>query len=365
MWKPTWLENGQGDSVRNATHCKILNEVIGTISDFTVVWFDRGNGIGPGGFVAISQECSGLPGLLHKEEVPAKAKGALLSVTRLDRDSNEIAARLQTLASDLAPESAPDRSWRAFACAFEDGTQDVVLIRTAESEDEVAPVLNLVWPSLRQLCLQEMIASLTNLPDDAMLWLVQRKVNASVLVLDEDCNLLRANAAGTDLLQRNEILRVAGGRLCGTSERATASLHRVVREILQSADKGEKNKEYVLLLRSGKRSADQKSRAPIPISLTPFKAANGRQVLIALLPMPPERKRIEHLAQKMGLTPSEARVAALIRAGHSNREAAKIAGLKVETFNTYAKRALAKMNVSGRADMAQMLTWQAAVERLS
>ena len=65
----------------------------------------------------------------------------------------------------------------------------------------------------------------------------------------------------------------------------------------------------------------------------------------------------------MGLTPAEARVAALIREGHSNKQAAEIAGLTVETFNTYAKRVLSKMNVTCRSEMAQMLTWQATMER--
>lgn len=365
MWKPLWLENGRGDSVRNVVHCGALSEVFGTISDFSMVWFDRGNACEPVGVFATSRKCDGLTGLLHKEEVPAPAKGALLGVTPLDLETDKAAARFHALAAELAPAPVSDRCWRAFECAFEGGTQDIVLVRTAEVDEEIRPVLNLVWPSLRRLCLQEAITKLSSLPDDAMLWLVQRKVNASVLVLDEDCNLLRANAAGADLLQRGDILRVSAGRLCGIGERTTAGLHRVVQEVLSAADTDTRNREYVLLLRPRKRNASQENRQPVPMTLTPFKAANGRRVLIALLPMPPDRQRIERLARRMGLTPSEARVAALIRAGHSNREAAKIAGLKVETFNTYAKRALAKMNVSGRADMAQMLTWQAAMERLS
>ena len=384
------IERSRGDSVCHVIHCDALREVAGAISDFSVVWFDRGDAGTPGGVIATSGRCDGPAGAFHEAEIPAQAEGGLRRVAPLGPDADSAVARLLALAVDLqarpaggdgagqslpggmragaddsvAPDGAAPR-WAAFECVFRDGTRDVVLIRTTGAEDDICRLLDLIWPGLRRLCLDEMRRALTGLPDAAMLWLVQRKVNASVLVLDEECNLLRANAAGADLLKRGDLLRVSAGRLCSVNERATAGLHRMVRDVFQAAEKDRKAREYVLLLRPRKRAEGEENAKPLPMTLTPFQAPDGRRVLIALLPLPPERRRIEHLARKMGLTPSEARVAALIRAGYSNREAAKIAGLKVETFNTYAKRALAKMNVSGRADMAQMLTWQAAMERPS
>jgi DNA-binding CsgD family transcriptional regulator len=79
-----------------------------------------------------------------------------------------------------------------------------------------------------------------------------------------------------------------------------------------------------------------------------------------MLPMPPNPERVELLGRKLGLTPAEARVAVLMQSGLTNREAAYRAGLKEQTFNTYAKRVLCKLNVTGRTEMAQLLTWQAA-----
>ncbi len=390
------IEKCRGISVPQVIHCDALSEVVGTISDFSMVWFDRGNACMPDGMVATSGQGGDLPGLLQKKDIPTQASGSLCEVVLLDPNADDTVTRLRELAADLPesrdniktgdgktgdgangaaepddgtemppPDAGPEPRWKAFECVFQDGTRDVVVVRTTESDDTLRQIITVVWPGLRRLCLDEIRRNQAGLPDEAMLWLVQRKVNASVLVLDENCNLLRTNAAGADLLKRGNLLRVSAGRLCSVNERATAGLHRMVHDVFRASEKDRKAREYVLLLRSRKGGDGQEHKQPLPLTLTPFQGSDGRKVLIALLPMPPEQHRIEHLARKMGLTPSEARVAALIRAGLPSREAARIAGLKIETFNTYAKRALAKMNVSGRADMAQMLTWQAAVERPS
>ena len=73
---------------------------------------------------------------------------------------------------------------------------------------------------------------------------------------------------------------------------------------------------------------------------------------------------VAKLARAGGLTHAEARVAALLQMGLSNKDAAKAAGLKEQSVSTYAKRALSKLNVTSRAEMAQMLTWQAAGGKL-
>ena len=87
--------------------------------------------------------------------------------------------------------------------------------------------------------------------------------------------------------------------------------------------------------------------------------------VVVTVPQPPDPARIEALARQLGLTRAEARVAQLMQLGLSNRNAAKIAGVSEATFATYAKRALSKLDVQGRAEMAQLLTWQATVGRLS
>lgn len=189
-----------------------------------------------------------------------------------------------------------------------------------------------------------------------MLWMINQKVNAAILVLDESCHVLRSNAAADDILSDGRILRISSKGLVCATHKETLALKAAVEESYAAAD--ESAVEYILVLRGASGTAH------FPLSLSTYiQAGSGDRLILAMLPRPPVHERIEELARSIGLTPSEARVAALIREGHSNREAAEIAGLKVETFNTYAKRALSKMNVKCRAEMAQMLTWQAALER--
>ena len=81
--------------------------------------------------------------------------------------------------------------------------------------------------------------------------------------------------------------------------------------------------------------------------------------VVVTVPRPPERVVIETLAGQMGLTASEAKVASLMQTGLSNKQAAELAGFTDQTFNTYSKRVLNKLNVSCRAELARLLTWQA------
>ena len=104
----------------------------------------------------------------------------------------------------------------------------------------------------------------------------------------------------------------------------------------------------------------------IPVTLTRFcHQGAATDLVLVTMSLPPDSRRIEMLARAGGLTPSEARVAALLQLGLSNKDVAIAAGLKEQSVSTYAKRALSKLHVTSRAEMAQMLTWQAAGGRLS
>ncbi|MFD3188985.1 helix-turn-helix transcriptional regulator [Sedimentitalea sp. HM32M-2] len=280
--------------------------------------------------------------------------GALRSVELMDM-SIEDSSLLINLSS-LQDAYEATRHWQAYRCEFESGAVDMFAVISSETPEINAEFLAMIWPGLRRMCIQETCQSLSDLSDDAMLWMVSQKVNASILVLDQDCKVLKANAAGRDLMSEGVLVRnTPHGLACGREDESRL-LRKAIAE--SSADGGHGTSEYVLILRGPTKAAH------VPLSLSRyFEPKSGRQLFLAMLPMPPEQKRIEKLAIRLGLTPSEARVAALMRAGHSNRKAAEIAGLKIETFNTYAKRVLSKMNVTCRAEMAQMLTWQSAVER--
>lgn len=174
----------------------------------------------------------------------------------------------------------------------------------------------------------------------------------SIVVLDGRCRILRMNSAGRALLERGDLLVTTGKGLGCRSRKSTLKLRQAVHECL--ADDGDASIERVVILepRDGKGF--------VPIFLRRFEAVPEARMVIAMLPMPPKDERIEFLARKMGLTRSEARIAALMRRGLSNKEMASIARLTEQTCSTYSKRVLSKLNVGRRAEIAQLLTWQSA-----
>ncbi|MFC3119931.1 hypothetical protein ACFOHS_22765 [Jhaorihella thermophila] len=98
------IEKCRGISVPQVIHCDALSEVVGTISDFSMVWFDRGNACMPDGMVATSGQGGDLPGLLQKKDIPTQASGSLCEVVLLDPNADDTVTRLRGLVADL-PES--------------------------------------------------------------------------------------------------------------------------------------------------------------------------------------------------------------------------------------------------------------------
>ncbi len=328
-------------------HCEVLKNVFDLKFPVSAVFLDAA-GARIGITTAMSQDCP------SGQVDVARDVGALRSVEPVGLSIVD-SSFLVSMAG--AEEGDPPRAdWQAFRCRYESGVEDLIAVTSTECAEANAQFLTMMWPGLRRMCVRDISHSLSDLSDDAMLWAVSQKVNASILVLDQECKVIKANAAGRDLLSEGSLLRnTAQGVVC-TRDKETRALRQAIAEFRQ--EDGQRRPEFVLLLRGRKKTGH------VPLSLSLYsEPRGGAQLFLAMLPMPPEQKRIEDLAMRLGLTRSEARVAALMRDGYSNRQAAEIAGLKVETFNTYAKRVLSKMNVGCRAEMAQMLTWQSAAER--
>lgn len=320
--------------------CAVLTEIVGSIAHAAVACLDLDGSRA----VVTSGPCPSSDCLPDAIE---QCSGQLTSVESVTPDVVD-----STALGDLAGDGA----WRVFHCGFSCGTSDRVALLSSEDEAVIVDFLTKFWSGIRRMCVSKTQEAISHLSDDAMLWMISRKMNAAVLVLDHQCRVLKANAAGRETLAQNDLLRNTPRGLMLAQNRESRALRVAVDKLLQ--EQSPDRTEYVLFV----RRPGQDERVPMTLSL--YQPKDGGQPLImVMLPRPPEQKRIEDLARQMGLTPSEARVAALIRSGLSNREAAERAGLKVETFNTYSKRVLSKMNVSCRAEMAQMLTWQASMER--
>jgi len=278
----------------------------------------------------------------------------LVSIEQLD----VTAERLQELRALPGLDQAVTRDGvgTEIRCSFANGVTDVVVFNSAADSHKTMSFVRSIWTELRREFLQERSVSETDKSNEAMLWLVSRKFNAGIMVVNDRLQLLKVNDAGRVMLATGHLVRESGGHFVCARSSETLGLREAIREMTSAASVDEM--EYIIVLRGANRSSH------VPMSLSAFpEPGNGDQLFLVMIPKPPEEKRIEGLLAQMGLTPSEARVAALIRAGLSNREAAEVTGLSVETLNTYVKRVLSKLNVSRRSDMAQMLTWQASLER--
>ena len=272
-----------------------------------------------------------------------------------------LAARLPDpmLAADLAAGSG----WALFSCRFEDGSEDLIALKLEGGPHDAhcRDILQAIWPVLREDSLRELAGETQAAVTSALLWTISKKTDAAVLVLDGAGVLLHCNESARDMLDGGALLSDSGGRLSCASPGETAGFYAAVAECAR-ARRGPTAPPHELIL----FLEDRDSGIRLPVSLTRYRCAGAdHPLVVAILPRQPDRSRIEMLAQKMGLSPCEARVAALIQLGLSNREAAHIAGLKEQTFNTYAKRVLAKLQSAGRTEMAQRLTWQASLGRAS
>lgn len=248
-------------------------------------------------------------------------------------------------------------------CQFAGGVRDQIGLGppfegAAGASSSGFQILRTIWPVLRGDCLEEALSPKASAAAEALLWTVATKSDAAILVLDSAGQVLKVNASGREVLDSKTVLIEApDGLICANPAETKAFRQALKACVLEGAERS-RTTELIVFLEG--RDANYRR----PISLSRFDdPAHGVPLIVAILPRQPQHERIEMLAQKLGLSPVEARVAALIRLGLSNRDAAHIAGLKEQTFNTYAKRALAKLNVTCRAEMAQLLTWQASLGR--
>jgi DNA-binding CsgD family transcriptional regulator len=245
-----------------------------------------------------------------------------------------------------------DADWAGFEILLQSGAVDALALRLegGAHDSYCDGVAAAIWPILREDCLAELSGRREAAAADALLWMISKRIGAGVLVLDERGRVIRANATGAEILREARLLREGPeGLRCRTSAE-TRGLRHALNECFSQGPET----EMILFIES------ESGAGRLPLSLSRYP---GEDLVVAVLPREPDQKRVEMIAQKMGLTPVEARVAALMQLGIPNRQAAYIAGVKEQTFNTYSKRVLAKLNMSSRAEMAHMLTWQAGMGR--
>lgn len=263
----------------------------------------------------------------------------------------------------LLPASAAAGEWHGCLCRFACGRTDLVMLRlpAADLQSQAEALLRMIWPVLREEALQTDKTAGTETDsapdapreteeDEALLWLIRARIDIAALVVNPQGLILRQNAAARRMILEGRVLMRRHGGLHACDADQTRRLRAAIADCAAApAERGDR-RLFLHPVEAG---------AAVPVTLARY-IHDGRptSLVTALLPEPPNPARVERIARELGLTAAEARVAAMLQTGLPNRSAATSLGLTEQSFSTYAKRVFSKLQVSSRAEMAQMLTWQ-------
>ncbi|HEY0778303.1 MAG TPA: helix-turn-helix transcriptional regulator [Gemmatirosa sp.] len=190
---------------------------------------------------------------------------------------------------------------------------------------------------------------------------------APVLLLAADARVLHANAAARDLLAEGVPLRVRDGRLTssvtGVVRAITDALGHIVRGLdagLPGAVGARHNGFGIPVRGSVSRHGDDARMFALhllPLGGSPERSVPARGAVAALFIASPQARpgRVDDIVAALyGLTPAEARVFALIAAGHTPAEAADALGVAASTLRTHLLRVYTKLGVHRQSDLARV-----------
>lgn len=164
-----------------------------------------------------------------------------------------------------------------------------------------------------------------------------------LLLADAGAIVHFANRAATDLLGRGGALRVRGQRLVAESAADTQRLQRAIATAAEGAENG-----TLLALRSV--NGDR-----VPVLLWRLGLRAGRLVALFAADRTPATVDMALLRRLYGLTAAEARVAALIAAGHTVGDIVTQSRISRSTARTHLQRALAKTGAGRQWALTHLL----------
>jgi DNA-binding CsgD family transcriptional regulator len=180
---------------------------------------------------------------------------------------------------------------------------------------------------------------------------------AGVFLLGEGGALIVANAAAQRLLDENDGLmaRRDGRAAAGHAERT--ALRGLIRAAAQTAQGQGMSCGGVMAISrpSGRRPY---MAMVAPVRSRRFALDGPVQPIVAVVVTDPEREDAtptELLTGLFGLTPAEARLAALLAEGKSVAEAAAELRVSLNTVRTHLKRVLSKTGTRGQADLVRLI----------
>jgi DNA-binding CsgD family transcriptional regulator/PAS domain-containing protein len=180
-------------------------------------------------------------------------------------------------------------------------------------------------------------------------------MNAGVILIDANCGIVHANAAGRDILSNGDLLRSVGGRLAAGDSNADQTLRETVAGIEQNdAESGAKSTVLTLAARDGERYLAH----VLPLTSVARRGASARAAAAAMFvrkaaleaPSPPEVIRSSY-----NLTPAELRVLlAIVEIGGVPDVAAAL-GIADTTVKTHLSRLFEKTGAARQADLVKLV----------
>lgn len=178
---------------------------------------------------------------------------------------------------------------------------------------------------------------------------------AGVFLLGTDGALLVVNRAGRDLLDQNDGLSARRDGLAAAGHAECKALRVLIRAAVRPGEG---------LSSGGAMAISRPSRRRpylvmvVPVSARRFALDGPAQPVVAVVVTDPDREEstpAELLMGLFGLTPAEARLAALLAEGRSVAEAAADLRVSLNTVRTHLKRALSKTDTRGQADLVRLI----------
>ena len=353
---------GPVQTQRNAIYSNRLSRSLSCISQSTFVELDmRSSSLMLTSHMAAEGDMSQNPCLSPDM---MRAPGDLVLCEELCTEPNDIRRRATQAAIPVEDISKDLQAWHSFRVTFADGVEDRISVLPQETGQAVTAcgLLATIWPILREDCLRDLCAHEAEVCDEALQWTSLSEINFSILIMNKEGVMLRANTAAKRMLDREIVLRRTTKGIRCVDDSQTRMFRNALAKCALSDPMAEDQIVFLNAAASGAGSLGQR----IPVTFSRFYHQGAATDLVTVtMPLPPDSRRVERLARAGGLTPAEARIAALLQMGLSNKDMAMTTGLKEQSVSTYAKRVLNKLNVNSRAEMAQMLTWQAAGGRLT
>ena len=185
---------------------------------------------------------------------------------------------------------------------------------------------------------------------------IMDRMESAVLVVDEDANVLFANARAADLLEGFAGLEMRGERIAAASRSENRALRAAIADAAANGAGDDSSAGCVTLSSPG-------GAHPVAVSVLaagngPFRALGGPRRCAVLVAKDPRHRNGGFdccaFASLFDLTPAQGRLAALILAGHSLSDASRELGVSGNTARSHLKQVYLKTDTHSQIELVHL-----------